>query len=112
MSVLPQSRDNCLAGNSRNWFFTSGIDVRHENEIRPIESRSELLLQRLCPSIAMRLKHHDDPFVLQGARGLEGGFYLSRMMTVIVDDGVRFSLQLDLESSLGSSKGLKRFCNL
>src|SRR5260370_37909644 len=112
MSVIPQSRYNRVTGDSRNWLFTRGINVRHENEICPIERRSELLLQRLCPRIAMRLKHHDDPLVLKGARSLERSPNLGRMMTVIVHDRVRFGLQLDFKSSLGSPERLKRFRNL
>src|SRR5271165_1134160 len=112
MSVIPQSRYDGVTGDSWNWLFAGGINVRHENEIRPIERRSELLLQRLGPSVAMRLKHHDDPLVLKGARGLERSSNLGRMMTVIVHDRVRFCLQLDFKSSLGSPERLKRFRNL
>src|SRR5260370_17418098 len=101
MSVIPQSRYDRLTGDSWNWIFTRGINVRHENEIRPIERRSELLLQRLCPSVAMRLKHHDNPLLLQRARCLERSSNLGRMMTVIVHDRVRFGLPLGFKSSLG-----------
>src|SRR3974377_1882300 len=112
MSVISQSRYDRLTGDSWNWLFTRGINIRHESEICPIERRSELLLQRLCPSVAMRLKHHDDPLVLKGARGLECSSNLSRMMTVIVHDRVRLGLQLHFKSSLGPLERLKPFRNL
>src|SRR5580700_9517909 len=112
MSVIPQSRYDRVTGDSWNWLFTRGINVRHENEISPIERRSELLLQRLCPSIAMRLKHHDDSLILKGARGLERSPNLGRMMTVIVHYRVRLGLLLDFKPSLGSPERLKRFPNL
>src|SRR6266481_9433648 len=111
MSMIPQSRYDRVTRDSWNWLFTRGINVRHENEIRPIERRSELLLQRLCPSVAMRLKHHDNPLLLQRARCLERSSNLGRMMTVIVHDRVRFGLQLGFKSSLGSPERLKRFRN-
>src|SRR5260370_21541941 len=102
MSVIPQSRYDRVTGDSWNWLFTRGINVRHENEICPIERRSELLLQRLCPRIAMRLTHHHDPLVLKAARSLDRSPNLARMITVIVHDRVRFASQLECKSTLVS----------
>src|ERR1700757_3241916 len=102
MPMVQQSRHDCVSGDPRDGRFACGINVRHKDEIRPIKSRSELLLERLCACVAMRLKHHDEPLMLKRARGLKRRLDFGGMMTVVVHHRVSLGLQLDFKSSLGA----------
>src|SRR5579871_6789395 len=77
---------NHVAIDTRNRRFARGIDRRHDDVVSIVETGTELLEQIAEPRVAVRLHDGDDMTLGGGARGLQGGCNLDRMMAVIVED--------------------------
>src|SRR6266404_8279395 len=98
-----------LAGDSRNWRFASGINIRNHDSIRMVESGAEFLAQCSRPGIPMRLKHGQDAFTAGPARRLDRGANFCRMMGVVIDQQKTIALIFNFESPPGMLKLSQRF---
>ena len=109
VAVLGNFIGNNLAGDSWNWRFASGVNIRNHNPIRIVESGAEFLAQCSRSGIPMRLKHGQDTFPAGPARSRDGGANLRRMMGVIINQQKAITLILNFESPPGVLKFSQRF---
>src|SRR5579871_687940 len=86
MAARAQPLHQRVAVDTRNRRFARGIDRRHDDVVSIVETGTELLEQIAEPRVAVRLHDGDDMTLGGGARGLQGGCNLDRMMAVIVED--------------------------
>ncbi len=108
MPFADQRVDDRLAGDAFDRRLARGVNIGHEDRGGIVKRAAELVLQRLRPRVAVRLKHDDDALAAGVLRGGERRADFARMMRVIVDHHVAIGAELDLEPPARAAKRLER----